>query len=197
MHLIFFLLIFFAVRAAFQRGPSESEEPATALLHLSDKGVSCPPDFSIWLLKFFLYVSGSVVINDRSGIGGNLILVSSNTEKCSLAGVTVTESQESPWKVIYNIYPSRDGVIWNLLASWILCFDFLCEILGTKASFSWLKSSQPYQTVQMSTVWWAVKIFVSFGNEFSCFFFHYSCNGNRSRKPELNPQQLGTQIYCI
>lgn len=48
-------------------------------------------------------------------------------EKSSLACVTVTESQESSWKVIYNINSRADGVIWKLLASWILFFDFDAE----------------------------------------------------------------------
>lgn len=83
------------MRAAFQRGPSRSEQPARALTSASVRQGSLFPSRLFYLIaSIFLCVSGSVVINDRSGLGSNLI--AQIQEKSSLAGVTLTESQESP-----------------------------------------------------------------------------------------------------
>jgi len=73
-------LIPFAVRVwrDKQGFPNLNSLPEHLLLLLSGNAPSSLPDFSIRLLIFFS-AAGSAVINDRSGLGGNLILPSSNT----------------------------------------------------------------------------------------------------------------------
>lgn len=64
---------------ARQRGLSRSEQPARALISASVRQWYLFPSRPFYPFANIFSVAGSAVINDRSGLGSNLILLNSNT----------------------------------------------------------------------------------------------------------------------